>query len=236
MLLQATLNGPYTKDSHPAIPVSPRELADDARTCVAEGARAIHVHPRDMYGAERLDPAVIDHVVSIVKDACGMPVGVSTAAWVEPDLDRRIEMIRRWHAPDYAAVDLAEPGATRIMEACLEAGVGIEAGLCSVEDVETLAASGLGPLVLRIMIEPVHVPAPEAVPLVEAIHAALDRYDLRAPRLQHGDGAAAWILLADALRRGIDTRIGLEDTLRDPDGTLTESNASLVRAVVHSAS
>ena|SRR5256885_1952695 len=236
MLLQATLNGPYTKDNHPAIPVSPRELAEDARTCVAEGARAIHVHPRDAYGAERLDPAVVDRVVSIVQDACGMPVGVSTAAWVEPDLDRRIEMIRHWHAPDYAAVDLGEPGATRTMEACLEAGIGVEAGLCSVEDVETLAASGLGPLVLRILIEPVEVPAADAVPLVAAIHAALDRYDLRAPRLQHGNGDAAWILLADALRRGIDTRIGLEDTLRDPDGTLTEGNASLVRAVVHSAS
>lgn len=235
-MLQATLNGPYTKDNHPAVPVSARELADDASSCVAEGARAIHVHPRDAYGAERLDPAVIDRVVSIVKDACGMPVGVSTAAWVEPDLDRRIEMIRRWHVPDYAAVDLAEPGATRVMEACLEAGVGVEAGLCSVEDVETLAASGLGPLVLRIMIEPVGVRAAYAVPLVDAIHAALDRYDLRAPRLQHGDGDAAWVLVADALRRGIDTRIGLEDTLRGPDGTLTEGNAALVRAVLQPAS
>src|ERR1044072_2916120 len=100
MLLQATLNGPYTKDNHPAVPVSAGELAEDARICVAEGARAIHVHPRDVYGAERLDPAVVDQVVSIVKDACGMPVGVSTAAWGEAGLGPRVEMMRGVGARD----------------------------------------------------------------------------------------------------------------------------------------
>lgn len=232
MLLQATLNGPYTKDHHPAIPISPGELADDARTCVAAGADEIHVHPRDVYGLERLDPAVIDRVVTTVKDACGTPVGVSTAPWAEPDLDRRVELIRRWSAPDFAAVDLSEPGATRVMEACLEAGIGVEAGLSSVEDVETLAASGLAPVVLRILVGPIGVPVADALPVAEAVHAALDRHGARAPRMQHGDGESAWVLLMDAFRRGIDIRIGLEDTLRGPDGTLMASNSALVRAVV----
>jgi uncharacterized protein (DUF849 family) len=38
------------------------------------------------------------------------------------------------------------------------------------------------------------------------------------------------VLLTDALRRGLDTRIGLEDTLYEPDGTRTRGNAALVRA------
>jgi uncharacterized protein (DUF849 family) len=232
MLLQVTLNGPYSKANHPAVPVSARELAYDASTCVAEGARAVHIHPRDLYGFERLDPSVIDDVVGAVKTACGMPVGVSAGAWIEPDLDRRIEMIQSWRAPDYAAVDLGEPGAERIMKACLTAGVGIEAGVCSVEDVETLAKSGFGTLVMRVLIEPMEAPPGEALTLVTGIHAALDRHELRAPRLQHGDGEATWILLTDAIRRGLDTRIGLEDTLYGPDGNLTEGNAALVRAAV----
>ena len=34
------------------------------------------------------------------------------------------------------------------------------------------------------------------------IHEILDRAGLRAPRLQHGDGALTWILIEDAARRG----------------------------------
>jgi uncharacterized protein (DUF849 family) len=52
MLLQATLNGPLTKADHEAVPVTLEELASDAAACVAAGARAFHVHPRDASGAE----------------------------------------------------------------------------------------------------------------------------------------------------------------------------------------
>jgi uncharacterized protein (DUF849 family) len=47
MMLQAALNGPFTKTEHPALPVSVQELARDAAACVAAGAREIHLHPRD---------------------------------------------------------------------------------------------------------------------------------------------------------------------------------------------
>jgi uncharacterized protein (DUF849 family) len=232
MLLQAALNGPYTKAHHPAVPESAEELARDARDCVAACARAFHLHPRDADGRERLRADVVDSVVVAVKAACGVPVGVTTGEWIEPDIQRRVELIRSWRTPDYTSVNLSEPGSIEIMRACLEAGVGIEAGLVSVEDARKLAASGLGSRLTRVMIEPVEVPAADAVALVGDIHAVLDRHGLTAPRLQHGDGEATWVLLADAVRRGIDTRIGLEDTRYQPDGTLTAGNAALVRAAV----
>jgi uncharacterized protein (DUF849 family) len=167
-----------------------------------------------------------------VKAACGEAVGVTTGEWIEPDLKRRVDLIRRWRTPDYTSVNLSEPGFVDVMRACLEAGIGIEAGVCTVEDAERLVDCGLGPRLTRIMIEPVEVPAADAVALVDAIHAVLDLHDLSAPRLQHGDGEATWVLLTDAVRRGIDTRIGLEDTFYDPDGTLTVGNSALVRAAV----
>lgn len=230
MLLQATLNGPYTKADHPAIPVLAEELARDAVACVDEGARAIHLHPRDADGREQLHADVADQVVAVVKAACGVPIGVTTGAWIEPDVDRRVALVRSWQLPDFTSVNLSEPGSIKVMKACLEAGVGIEAGVWTVEDAEALAASGLGARVTRIMIEPVDVPAADAVALIDEIHAALDKHQLVAPRLQHGDGEATWVLLADAVRRGIDTRIGLEDTMHEPDGALTSGNPALVRA------
>lgn len=228
--LQAALNGDLTKDAHSAVPVSVEELMRDAAACVAAGARAIHLHPRDSEGRERLDAAVVDEVVTKVRNACGVPVGVSTGAWIEPDLERRLALVHAWRAPDYTSVNVSEPGSTEIMKALIQAGVGIEAGVWTVEDAEQLAASGLGGHVTRIMVEPVAVSVAEAVGLVEEIHRALDRLGLTAPRLQHGDGEATWMLLSDAVRRGLDTRIGLEDTLYEPNGERTVSNEALVRA------
>jgi len=230
VLLQAALNGPLTKADHHAVPVSVEELARDAVACVGAGAGAIHLHPRDRTGRERLDAAVVDEVVVKVRDACGVPVGVSTGAWIEPDLDRRLELVRAWSAPDYASVNMSEPGATEMMKVLIESGIGIEAGVWSVEDAGRLARSGLADQITRILIEPVEVSAASAVGLVADIHETLDRYGLTAPRLQHGDGEATWILLADAVHRGIDTRIGLEDTLSEPNGERTSGNEALVRA------
>ena len=228
--LQATLNGDLTKAAHPAVPVSIEELARDAAACVAAGARAIHLHPRDPQGRERLDAEIVDVVVVRVREACGVPVGVSTEAWIEPDLARRIALVEAWRAPDYASVNLSEPGATEVMVALIQTGVGIEAGVWTVEDAERLAASGLATQVTRILVEPVGIGAADAIDMVDDIHRALDRLGLTAPRLQHGDGDATWVLLSDAIHRGIDTRIGLEDTLHEPDGARTTGNQALIRA------
>jgi hypothetical protein len=79
-------------------------------------------------------------------------------------------------------------------------------------------------------VEPVEVPATEALAFVGEIHRALDGLGLTAARPQHGDGDATWVLLTDAIRRGVETRIGLEDTLYEPNGELTAGNEALVRA------
>lgn len=231
--LQATLNGNLTKAAHVAVPLSVEELARDAAACVAAGARAIHLHPRDAAGRERLDAEVIDKVVVQVRHACGVPVGVSTGAWIEPDLARCLALVRAWRTPDYASVNMSEPGSTEVMQALIQAGIGIEAGVSTVEEVERLAAAGVagvGGQVTRILVEPVDVSAADAVGVVDNIHRALDRLGLTTPRLQHGDGEATWVLLSDAIRRGLDTRIGLEDTLYEPNGARTAGNAALVHA------
>lgn len=230
VLLQATLNGPLAKADHDAVPVTLQELAADASQCVSAGARAFHVHPRDESGAESLQARVVDQVVSAVREPHGMPVGVTTGEWIEPDLQQRLRLVREWTQPDYASVNLSEPGAVEVMQALLTTRVGIEAGVATVEDAELLVGCGLSGRVTRVMIEPVDVSKLDAVPLVGAIHDVLNRADVRAPRLQHGDGEATWILIEDAVRRGIDTRVGFEDTLLLPDGQPATSNADLVRA------
>ena len=124
--LQAALNGDRTRDEHAAGPVLVEELVRDAAACVAAGARAIHLHPRGPEGRETLDAGVVNEVVTEVRMACGVPVSVTTSA--EPDPERRLALVRSWHAPDCTSVNLSETGANELMEALVEAGVGIEAG------------------------------------------------------------------------------------------------------------
>jgi len=127
-------------------------------------------------------------------------------------------------------VNLSEDGFADVMRVLLENGIGIEAGLWSVQDADRLVACGLADRVTRVLIEPPH-PDPMAAPLLyEAIHARLDTHGIDAPRLQHGDGEAAWPILDDALATGYDSRIGFEDTFLLPDGERAPDNAALVAA------
>jgi uncharacterized protein (DUF849 family) len=57
----------------------------------------------------------------------------------------------------------------------------------------------------------------------------LDELGVPGPRLLHGEGEPAWILVDEAGQLGMATRIGLEDVLHSPVGDPVEGNAELVR-------
>ena len=228
MLLQAALNGPYTKADHPAMPITAAELAADAKACAEAGAGAIHMHPRGADGRESLEAAVIDGAVREVRAACGVPVGVSTGAWIEPDLERRLALIGQWTEPDYASVNISEPGFEQVIRALRQRGIGVEAGVWSVEDARALTAQSVGDALTRTLIEPVDADPATAVALVATIAEHID-----GPILQHGDDQATWVLLQDAATKGFDTRIGLEDTQEAPNAELVHRAMSLIRAAGH---
>ena len=229
MLLKACLNGARSADQHPALPITVDAMVADAAACVAAGAGAIHLHPRDADGRESLAADIVDDTVRRVQAACGVPVGVATGAWVEPDPERRAALFGAWTAPGFASVNLSEPGAEAVMRALLDSGlVGIEAGVWSVADAERLAATGLAGALTRVLVEVIDVPREAAPGAARAIDAALDRLGVTAPRLHHGEEEATWPVLEQAVALGRDTRVGLEDTLLLPDGSPAAGNAELV--------
>ncbi|MFQ3545020.1 3-keto-5-aminohexanoate cleavage protein [Halobacillus rhizosphaerae] len=210
-----------------------RYLAD-AKDCVDSGAKLIHLHPRDNKGNETLDPSIVNEVVAKVQAACGVPVGVTTQEDIEPDVQQRLHLIRGWTQPNFASVNVCEAGSFEVMKELIEMGIGIEAGVWTPEDAEKLCASEMAVQVTRILVEPGAAQVGEsedsALSMVADIHRILDTYKVFVPRLQHGDGLITWALLKDAIDRGLDTRIGLEDTLYGPDGEFVEGNKSLVQA------
>jgi uncharacterized protein (DUF849 family) len=212
------------------VPLTAADLQADAVACERAGAHAFHVHPRDAAGVERLDAEWVDPAANAVHDVSRWPVSVSTGAWIEGDQRRRVALLSRWTGPDAASVNLSEDEAIDTIRALLGRGIRVEAGVWSVEDAELLVRSGLAERVDRVLIELLDVPPADVRAAADGIHAVLDRADVLAPRLQHGEEAATWPALEDAVRRGVDTRIGLEDVLVLPDGSRAPDNAALVAA------
>ncbi|RKI47567.1 hypothetical protein D7Y27_06520 [Corallococcus sp. AB004] len=239
MLLKACLNGARAATGHPRLPITPEALARDAAACHAAGAGAFHVHPRAAHGGESLDAADIGVAVSAIHHACpGVPVGVSTGAWMVPELTARHARVASWKAlsaetrPDFASVNLSEPGWESIADALLDAGIGVEAGVWFPEDVSRLTAWPRASRCLRILVETQssqpEAACQEARTLVDLLRATR----LTPPLLVHGSEGGAWAVLGWARRHGFDTRIGLEDTLTLPDGQRAEDNAALVAAAL----
>lgn len=212
------------------MPITAAELQADAMACGAAGAHAFHVHPRDAEGFERLDPEWVDAAANAVHDVSRWPVSVSTGAWIQGEQRHRAALLARWTGPDAASVNLSEDEALDTIRTLLGRGIRVEAGVWSVEDADLLLRSGLADRIERVLVELVDPPGADVLAVADEIHARLDRGDLLVPRLQHGEGEHAWTALEDAVRRGIDTRIGLEDVLVLPDGTLAPDNAALVAA------
>lgn len=231
MLIKACLNGSRLPGAHPALPLTPQELASAAEAAFAAGAGAVHVHPRDRSGFQSLASDACGAAITAIRMTVpGLPVGVTTILADEIMSERRLAMVRTWTVlPDFASVNFSEPGAEELCELLLSMGIGVEAGLATADDAQRLVASGLGPHCLRVLIEPTEETTVEgALTITVVIEAVLDAVPVQVPRLLHGYEATAWALVDAAARRGYDTRIGLEDVLTLPDGPLAHDNAELV--------
>jgi uncharacterized protein (DUF849 family) len=235
--LKACLNGKRGRYEHPAVPVTPADLAREAAAAVAAGAEAVHLHARGQDGPESLRAADVGAAVVAVRQACpATPVGVSTGLWITAGAaPARHRAVAGWAnlagpaRPNFASVNVCEDGWADLARLLAEAGIAVEAGVWSAADVRT-AAAGIAPgALLRIMVEVMGASADNAAEVAWDILATLDDSALcEVPRLLHGEEAGCWPLVAYAGRLGLATRIGLEDTTVGPDGGPVSGNAELV--------
>jgi uncharacterized protein (DUF849 family) len=237
--IKVCLNGQRGRQEHPALPITPDEMAAAATAAVAAGAEAVHLHVRDADGAESLRAQDVAEDVSAVRAASpGVPVGVSTGLWIcGGDAALRQSMVQGWAAlpapyrPDFASANVGEPGFTELVATLRGASIAVEVGVWSVADAQTLAVSGAGGWE-RILVEVIDVPAERAVPVADTVLARLDTVAAPGQRLLHGEGVTCWPLVGHAGRLGLATRIGLEDTTVGPDGEPVTDNAELVRSAL----
>jgi uncharacterized protein (DUF849 family) len=228
-MLQACLNGRRSRGDHPAVPLSPDELAAEARRAIAAGAAELHVHPRAPDGPDTTEPGAAGATVRAIRAACPrVPLGLTTGLWTTGgDAELRHAHVAAWEdLPDYVSVNLAEPGSAELCDLLERRGVGVEAGVWDVADAHLLLERGMAPL--RVLVETSDGGAEDPVAAAAEIDELLVAGGLSAPQLHHGAGADAWEMLDAALARSRDVRIGLEDTTRMPDGRTARDNAELV--------
>lgn len=227
--LQAALNG---DSQHPAVPRTPRAIAEAARLAVGAGAHSVHVHAFDGTGRETLDGMACADVLHAIRASCpGTPVSLTTSAAIVGDPRERLGLIERWEAlPDLVTANQGEAGIVELCELLLARGVGIEAGLLCSEDARAFVRSGLAERCRRVLIEPLDQDAATALAHAAEMEAIVVSAGIALEQVHHGYGAACWAVNRRALAHGHGIRTGLEDVTVLPDGSDAPDNAALVAA------
>jgi uncharacterized protein (DUF849 family) len=229
VFLQAALNGDRI---HPAAPRTPTAIAEAARAAVDAGAQSVHVHAFDHAGRETLDGAGCAKLLRAIRALCPeTPISLTTSATIVADPAERFRIVAAWQEmPDLITANQGEPGIVELCELLLSRGVGIEAGLLTVEDAQAFVLSGLAGRCRRVLIEPLDADPDAAVEHASRIEEIVVSAGITLEQVHHGYGIACWAVNRRGLARGHGIRTGLEDITLLPDGTQARDNADLVAA------
>ena len=240
------------REQCPAIPYTPAEYAAEARRIVDEGGVHIHIHARKPDGTPSYEiedfQAITDAIRAEVGDAA--IVNYSTGTIGVP-VAKRVEYLRACR-PEMAALNMGSMNYAKyskskkqfvfnmvfenpfgeiieLLEAMNELGIKPEHECFDVGHVGSLA-----PLIdMGVLKTPLHVDCVMGVvggipPSARNLAAMVDNI----PDGSHwgviGISRDQWMLVSAALTLGGSIRVGLEDNLYLPDGTMARSNGELI--------
>ena len=218
--------------SDPAAPRNPIAIAKAARAAVDAGAHSVHVHAFDDAGRETLDGAACAKVLRGIRSVCPeIPISLTTSAAIVGDPKERFRIVEAWEEmPDLVSANQGEPGIVELCELLLSRGVGIEAGLLSLEDAQAFVISGLADRCRRVLIEPLDADPEVAVEHAAKMEDIVVSAGIKLEQVHHGEGIACWAVNRRGLDREHGIRTGIEDVTLLPDGKEARDNAELVAA------
>jgi uncharacterized protein (DUF849 family) len=240
------------REQCPAIPYTPQEYAAEARRIVDEGGVHIHIHARKPDGTPSYEvedfKAITEAIRAEVGD--GAIINYSTGTIGVP-VSKRIEYLRECR-PEVAALNMGSMNYAKysrsrkqfvfnmvfenpfgeiieLLEAMNELGIKPEHECFDVGHVGSLE-----PLIdMGVLKTPLHVDCVMGVvggipPTARNLAAMVDNI----PEGSHwgviGISRQQWMLVSAALTLGGSIRVGLEDNLYLPDGTMARSNGELI--------
>lgn len=243
LIITAALTGNVpTRALTPHVPLTPEEIATDAARCASAGACIVHVHARDAGGKPTLDRAVFQDIVRQIKrQAPEIIIQLSTGARAGKDWEARATPVRL--RPEMASFTTGSnnlPG--MVYENAPDfiaflAGVFKDTGVKP--EIEVFEAGMINNAMFLVqkglLAPPLHfdfvLGAPGAMPgTVRNLVFLADSLPAGATWTVAGIGDAELPLATAAIAMGGHVRVGIEDNLRLPDGSLA-TNAQLVEAV-----
>ncbi len=234
------------KGEHPAVPITPAEVAATAAACRVAGATAIHLHARDEGGAHTLDPQIYARSIEAVRDAVGdglflqattEAVGRYTAA--EQTAAVRGLALR----PDGVSLALRElvpegddhAAARDFFAWLIESGIEPQLILYEPAELDRLAAlrsAGVVPAALRhVLFVLGRYLAPGEVVEPRALLGFLERHQRDDPWMVCAFGRKETACPAVAAAPGGDLGVGFENSTLHGDGRVAADNAERVAVI-----
>ncbi|MDK1388812.1 3-keto-5-aminohexanoate cleavage protein [Sinorhizobium sp. 8-89] len=235
--------GRRSKADHPALPLTPDELAADATACLESGACMIHIHVRDRDGRHLLDAGVYRAAIAAIRAAVDdeLVIQITSEALGIYRPAEQMEVVRKVR-PEAVSIALREllpdesheTGFAQFLEWLRSERIVPQIILYTPEEAALLAA-----LTARGLIPFEHLPVLFVLGRYAVEQRAMPS-DLLAflapgmPRFAHWSVCAfgpreAACVTAGALFGG-HVRVGFENNLWLPDGSLASDNAALVAA------
>ncbi|MFT4044584.1 MAG: 3-keto-5-aminohexanoate cleavage protein [Gordonia sp. (in: high G+C Gram-positive bacteria)] len=232
--MKAAINGGRTRSEHPGVPLTLDEIVGEARRVIDAGADIVHTHTFDDAGRQSIAAGPIAAAVERFNaDIPGISVGTTVGLWTCDGHRDRLRAIESWTlVPEFVAVAYSEEGADEAVRLLVDRGIPVETAVWSLDDVPALLDSAVLDRHIRVLVEPETQDPDEAVRVCRTAAEQLRAGGVTAPLLYHGDGATVWPVLRAALADGVQARIGFEDGITLPDGTVAAGNADLVAAAV----
>jgi 3-keto-5-aminohexanoate cleavage enzyme len=239
-VLTAALTGPIaSKADNPALPTSPEEIAQEARSAWEAGASVVHVHLRDAAGRPTGDLDIARRVVGLIEERCPALIQLSTGVGLGVPYEEREQLVDT--RPAMATLNVCSmtfgdsefhnpPDAVRRLAARMrELGVKPELELYDTGHVEmalALREEGLleEPLQFSLVLGVRGGMRAEAATIVHVV----SRLPPDAVWQVIGIGRGNRAMTAIGLAMGGNARTGMEDTLMVRRGVAASGNGELV--------
>ena len=91
VIITVAPTGPLTtRQNHPGLPVTPREIGEAVAEAAAAGAAVAHIHARDSGEQPTADPAVYAEIASEIRSRCDIVVQASTGVGLDVSCEERL--------------------------------------------------------------------------------------------------------------------------------------------------
>lgn len=96
----------HTPSMSPYLPITPKEIADDAIAAAQAGAAMIHLHARDpLSGQPKQDPKLFAQFLPAIKEQTDAIVNITTGGGLGMTLDERLAPAK-WAQPEVASMNM----------------------------------------------------------------------------------------------------------------------------------